>query len=137
MKTLLLGLSLSALFATPAMAQQVVELPSLGAMIEQSTNGGTIQQAEEAVRQKPMKVPVKKERRTKEQATPQDQASDNQRDAEKAALRAQEIALKAQNARESDLVKQVKALQKQLAKQQKKYKPLKRVRFLPPNATDY
>lgn len=139
MKTLALALSMTALFATPAMAQQVVELPSLNSMIEQATNGGTIEQAQDRVRNNPpvMPAPAKKDRRAgREERQPEEQITGNQREAEAAAARAQKLAEKARDDKDSELIKQLKKMQKQMAKQ-RKYKPLKKVKFLPPNATSY
>lgn len=136
--TILAGLLIAGI-ATPALAQQVVTMPSLDAMVEQATNGGTIQQAEQTVQSRPPEAPIRgavKDRKSSKRdngAAPQGMSISNQREAEAAAAKTQKAMEKAQADQQSELIKQLK----KIAKKQKAYKPLKKVKFLPPNSNNY
>jgi DNA integrity scanning protein DisA with diadenylate cyclase activity len=128
------GAMLSA--SSNAHAQQVVELPSIGAMMEQSANGGTIQQAEQVVKDMPPVVPFQKAKKQKKSRSKSSDFFDtysDQEESEKAVSKANKAIAEEQEKRK----KAYERLLRAAGKKQKAYKPLKKVRFLPPDSTSY
>lgn len=130
MKTLPLALGCLMLAGTPAAAQQVVEMPSINAMIEQNI--------EESRARPPIDTAdaKEKERYERERAEAEREIARTQ-EREKAAEEkriAKELRdrQKIEERRHKELVKAIKR-----ASKPKKYKPLKKVRTLPPNSKAY